>query len=62
MTDLNLFEEPLLKDPDEEVVSALVSEYGEAVVKKVLNLLMDSTPFQMAASVMPFPYPLLICS
>ena len=60
MVDLSLFEESLLKDPKEEVVSALGSEYKEAVVKNVLDLLKGSTPFQMATSVLPFPCLLFI--
>ena len=40
MTDSSLFEEPLLKDPNEEVISSLSSIYSKEVTKKV-----DSTPF-----------------
>ena len=51
MADLTMFEELLLKDPEEEVISWLVSVYGKVVMKKVQDLLMDYTPFQMAATV-----------
>ena len=51
MADLTMFEELLLKDPEEEVISGLVSVYGKVVTKKVQDLLRDSTPFQMAATV-----------
>ena len=51
MMDSSLFKEPLIKDPDEEVISLLGSIYGKEVTKKVQDLLRDSTPFQMAASV-----------
>ena len=40
MMDSSLFEEPLLKDPDEEVIFSLSSIYSKEVTKKV-----DSTPF-----------------
>ena len=56
IADLTLFEEPLLKDPEEEVISGLVSVYGKVVTQKVLDLLRDSTPFQMAALVIPCLY------
>ena len=52
MADLTLFEEPLPKDPKEEVIVKLVFVYEEAVTKKVHDLLRDSTPFQMATTVM----------
>ena len=51
MLDLSLFEEPLQKDPDKEVISSLGFVYKKEVTKKVHDLLRDSTPFQMAASV-----------
>ena len=35
MTDLTMFEEPLLKDPEEELISRMVSVYGKVVRKKV---------------------------
>ena len=50
MTNLTMFEEPLLKDPEEELISGMVSVYGKVVMKKVQDLLRDSTPFQMAAT------------
>ena len=56
MSNSSLFEEPLLKDPDEEVISSLGFVYGKEVTKKVQYLLRDSTPFQMAASVSIFLY------
>ena len=56
MSNSTLFEEPLVKDPEEEVVTALRSVYGDAVTKKVLDLLRDSTPFQMAVAVLPYPF------
>ena len=51
MVDPHMFEEPLLKDPEGEVVSNLAMEFDAPVIKKVLDLLRDSTPFQMAAAV-----------
>ena len=50
MSDLSLFEELLLKDPNEDVITSLGSVY-EKEVTKVQDFLRDSTPFQMAASV-----------
>ena len=47
MSDLPLFEESLLNDPNEELISSLRSMYGKEVAKKVQDLLRDSTPFQM---------------
>ena len=55
LLDRSLFEEPLLNDLDEEVISSLGFVYGKEVIKKVLNLLRDSIPFQMAASVSNLP-------
>ena len=49
--DSSLFEELLLKDPDDEVISWLGFVYGKEVTKKVQDLLRDSTPFQMTTSV-----------
>ena len=51
MEDLTMFEELLLKDPEEEVISRLVFVYGKVVTKKVQDLLRDSIPFQMATMV-----------
>ena len=51
MSDLSLFEEPLLKDLDKKVISSLGSVYGKEVMKKEYDLPRDSTPFQMAASI-----------
>ena len=51
MADLTLFEESMLKDPKKEVMVRLAFVYGQAVTKKVQDLLRDSTPFQMAVSV-----------
>ena len=56
LSDRPLFEEPLLNDPNEEVISSLGSVYGKEVTKKVLDLLRDSTPFQMAGLVSNLPY------
>ena len=56
LLDRPLFEEPLLNDPNEEVISSLGSVYEKEVTKKVLDLLRDSTPFQMVASVSNLPY------
>ena len=56
MTDPSLFEEPLLKDPDEEVISLLGFMYGKEVTKNVQDPLKDSAPFQMAASVSIYLY------
>ena len=44
MADQHLFEEPLFQDPDKELVSDLAAEFGAPVIKKVLNLLLESTP------------------
>ena len=54
MFDLSLFEESLLKDPNEEVLSSLGAVYGEEVVKGVQELLKESTPFEMVASLSTF--------
>ena len=51
MTDLTSFEETFLNYLEDEVISGLVSMYGKVAIKKVQDLLRDSTPFQMAASV-----------
>ena len=51
-----LFEEPLLNDPNEDVISSLGSVYEKEVTKKVLDLLKDSTPFQLATSISNLPY------
>ena len=48
MVDSTLFEELLIKDPEEEAIDGLASMYWQAVTKKVYDLLRDSTPFQMA--------------
>ena len=45
MANPTLFKEPLLKDPEEEVTTTLGLVYGTLVIKKVLDLLRDSTPF-----------------
>ena len=55
MANPTLFEEPLLKDPKEEVTIALGSVHGTSVIKKVLDLLRDSTPFQVAVAVTSCP-------
>ena len=52
----SLFEKPLLKDVDEEVISLLRVVYGEEVLKRVQELLNDATPFQMMAMVSIFFY------
>ena len=51
MADSHLFEEPLLQNPDKEMVSDLAAEFEAPMIKKVLYLLWESTPFQMAAAV-----------
>ena len=51
MADPHLFEEPLLKDPEEEAVFDLAAEFGALMIKKALDLLRDSTPFQMATTI-----------
>ena len=56
MTDPSLFEESLLKDPDEEVISFLGFMYGKEVTKNVQDPLRDFAPFQMAASVSIYIY------
>ena len=44
MTDPTLFEEPLLKDP-EEVMTAMGSVYKALMIKKFMDMLRESTPF-----------------
>ena len=51
MADPYLFKEPLLQDPDKEVVFDLAAEFEAPVIKKILDLLRESTPFQMAVAV-----------
>ena len=51
-----LFEEPHLKNLEEEVMTALGLVYKALVIKKVLDLLRDSTPFQVVVTVTPCPY------
>ena len=41
MADLTMFEEPLLKNPEEEVISGLISLYRKEVMKKVQCLLFE---------------------
>ena len=55
MANPTLFKEPLLKDPEEEVTIALDLVYGAPVIKKVLDLLRDSTHFQVVFVVTPCP-------
>ena len=59
MENPTLFEEPLLKDLEEEVTTALGSVYGVPLIKKVLDLLRNSTPFHVVVAVTPYP---CICS
>ena len=54
MLDTLLFEESLLKDPNEEVISALGVVYGEEALKGVQELLKDATPFRMTNSISIF--------
>ena len=54
IADSLMFEEPLLQDPDKEMVSDLSSEFGAPVIKKVLDLLCESTPFQMVIATLYF--------
>ena len=56
MSNSSLFEKPLLKDLDEEVISLLGAVYGEEVLKRVQELLNDVTPFQMTTLVSIFFY------
>ena len=51
LADSTLFEEPSLKDLEEEVMAKTTAVYGAEVTKKVLDLLRDYTPFQMVASI-----------
>ena len=53
--DPTLFEEPLLKDHEEEVTIALGSRYEALVMKMVLDLLRDSKAFQVVAVLTPCP-------
>ena len=39
-----LFEEPLLQDPDKEVIFDLASEFGASMIKSVLDLLRGLNP------------------
>ena len=55
MSNLSLFDEPLLKDPDEEVLTLLGEVYSKEAIKGVQELLKDATPFKMAASLSTFP-------
>ena len=55
MLDSLLFEELLLKNPDEEVIS-FGAMYEKEVTKRVQELLNDSSLFQMAASISIFFY------
>ena len=43
MYNLWLFEEPLLKDLDEKVLTSLGVVYGKEVIKRVQELLRDAT-------------------
>ena len=54
MSDLSMFEKPLLKEVDEEVVSSSSVMYGGEAIKGVQEILKDTTPFKMAASVRTF--------
>ena len=44
LVDLTLFKKPLLKDL-EEVITKMVTVYGNVVIKKVQDLLRDYNPF-----------------
>ena len=55
MSDLSLFEQPLLKDPNEEVFTSLCEVCGKEAIKGVQELLKDATPFKMTASLSTFP-------
>ena len=55
MSNLSLFEEPLLKDSNKEVLISLAEVYGKEAIKGVQELLKDATPFKMAASISTFP-------
>ena len=57
MSNSSLFEKPLLKDPDEEVISSLGAVYGEGVLKREQDLEKDATPLQMEASVVALQIP-----
>ena len=56
MSDYSLFEEPPLKDPNEEVISALGVVYKQEALKGVQELLKDATPFKMETSISIFFY------
>ena len=56
MLDSLLFEELLLKNPNKEVIS-FGAMYEKEVTKRVQELLKDSSPFQMAASISILFYP-----
>ena len=60
MFDFSLFEESLLKDPDEKVLTFLSEVYGKKAIKGVQELLKDATPLKMAASVSTFPISCLL--
>ena len=55
MLDLSLFEEQLLKDSNEEVLTSLGEVYNKEALKGVQELMKDTTTFKMAASVSTFP-------
>ena len=57
MENPTLFEELLLKDPEEEVMTAFGLVYRAQLIMKVLDLLKDSTPFQVAVAVTPYLCP-----
>ena len=54
MSDLSLFEEPLLKDLEKEVFTSLGEVYTKKAITRVQELLKDVFPFKMAASVNTF--------
>ena len=59
MANPTMFKDPLLKDFEKEVTTALGLVYVALVIKKVLDFLRDSTPFHVVVAVTPCPY---ICS
>ena len=51
MADPTLFKEPHLKNPKEEVMTIVGLVYKAPLIKKILDLLRDSTPFQVVVVV-----------
>ena len=55
MSNLSLFDEPLLKDLDEEVLTLLSEVHGKEAIKGVQKFMKDAIPFNMMTFVSTFP-------